>query len=74
MQRLAICIGIVGLDAALSARTYKDESSALRSAVCNAAGLPESQADIALEALSAKNPGLLRSLLAMSGFTAQVKA
>lgn len=69
-------MGIEGLEASLSmdsASVYKDESSALRTAVCTAAGLPEGEPYKALEALSAKDPKLLRSLLEThSDFTTQV--
>ncbi|KAF5840146.1 hypothetical protein DUNSADRAFT_17630 [Dunaliella salina] len=46
---------------------YKDESACLRSAVCQAAGLPEADADKALAKLNHNNPGQLKQLLQAHG-------
>lgn len=46
---------------------YKDESASLRTAVCQAAGLPEEDADKALAKLNHDNPGQLKRLLQAHG-------
>lgn len=42
---------------------YTDESGPLRAAICQAAGLPEAQAEEALHKLSSTNPQMLQGLL-----------
>jgi hypothetical protein len=64
VQRVALGITIDLAPLASSDRRYvDDEGAALRRAVCQAAGLPESQAQVALDQLGRDDPGRLRDLM-----------
>ncbi len=62
------------MDLLASPGSYQpDESAALRAAVCAAAGMPENQAQEAIQQLNTSKPGVLRELLQQHGnFSTQV--